>query len=495
MNPRDVFGRLHVPVVTVEQAVAHDRTAREIHDISEAVLMANAGRALALVTHALTPAGRIVGVAGPGHNGGDTRIAIMTLRSWGRDAVLRRADENAEDARIDLAGAAVILDGLIGTGAEGPPRGNVAQWIRAINEADRPVIAVDLPSGTNATTGAVYDNAVNAVATVSFGFPKLGLLQHPARGKCGRLIVADIGFPEVESSEFQLITPQWAARHFPRRPPTANKGTSGRLLLLAGSIGMAGAAVLAGSAAVRSGAGLVRIMSSEENREILQRTVPEATFANRDQIDAVESMTTIVAGPGMGATDETRALIAAVRRKLSAAPMVLDADGLNVFAGDLPGLKHIAEERPLLITPHLRELARLSGRALDEIKRDPIAAAKEVSARTGAVVLLKGQPSAVIAGSDPTLINTTGSSDVGVAGMGDQLAGTIGAMVAAGLDVRTAAAVGLFFAGRAADLADMGRALGPQDVTAHLAAAFANPGAQTSITNLAFITFDQPAPR
>jgi ADP-dependent NAD(P)H-hydrate dehydratase / NAD(P)H-hydrate epimerase len=493
VNTRDVFGREAVPVVTAAEATEHDRVAQDDFDIPERALMENAGRALALITNSLYPTGVIAGVAGSGHNGGDTMIALQALRAWGRDVELISAADPDDDLQLTLASASVILDGLLGTGATGAPRERTALLIRAINAADKPVIAVDLPSGTNPDTGAVYDDVVTAAVTVCFGFPKIGLLLQPARAQCGRLVAVEIGFPPLLHPRAQLITSEWAARHFPTRPPNANKGTSGRLLLVAGSAGMAGAAVIAGNAAVRSGAGLVRIVSARDNREIVQKGVPEATFFERESAVDAPGTTAIVAGPGMGATDDTRSLLLRLFEQLPGVPALLDADALNVFAGDVDALERIARERPLLVTPHPKEMSRLSGDNVERITADPMMSAHALAGRTGAQVLLKGQPSLVASKDAPLLINTVGSSDTGVAGMGDQLAGVIGAFMAAGLAVRTAAALGLYYGGRAADLAALGRALTPTDVTAHLARAFADPGPRSSALGYPFITFDQPA--
>ena len=490
MNTRDVFGREIVPVVSAAEAAVHDRFAQDQCVIPERVLMENAGRALAQITHALYPAGTIVGVAGSGHNGGDTLIALQALQAWGRSVqIVRVGDAFSDDV---LAGATVILDGILGTGAHGAPRGAAAEAIRALKKFDTPIIAVDLPSGIDADSGAVYDDALRATATVTFGFPKIGLLFHPARAHCGRIIAVDIGFPEIADYNAQLITNMWAAAHFPKRPPTANKGTSGRLLIVAGSKGMAGAAVFAGGAAVHCGAGLVRIASAAENREIIQKSVPEATFFERDGTIDYNGVNAVVAGPGLGNDDATRALLADVLAQTPGVPTLLDADALNVFAGDVDAIAAIAAARPLLITPHPKEMSRLIDEKLATVTNDPRAIATRVAERTGAAVLLKGQPSIVAQRGAPLLINTVGSSDFAVAGMGDQLSGVTGAMLAAGLDVRTAAGVALYFGGRAGDLANLGRSLTPLDVTNNMARAFAQPGPFASSLGLPFITFDQP---
>ena len=509
MNTRDVFGRETVPVVTVAEAVTHDRYAQQQFAIPERALMENAGRALAAIIHTLYSTGTVVGVAGSGHNGGDTIIALRTLAAWGRDTALINASSRALDRQLlggydvpeiadgdverNLAMASVIVDGVLGTGARGAPRDNAKLAINRINAAARPVIAVDLPSGVDAESGVIYDDAISATTTVAFGAAKRALLFQPARDRCGRLMVADIGFPPFESMSGQMITPGWASARFPVRPANANKGTSGRLLLLVGSKGMAGAAVIAAGAAVRSGAGLVRIASAQENREIIQKTVPEATFFDRDGTIDFGGITALVAGPGIGASDSTRTLLASVLARTAGIPTLLDADALNLFANNLDELTELAQARPLVITPHPKEMSRLTGHEVNDIVTAPWQHALDLAAQTGATVLLKGQPSIVAARERPMLFNAVGSSDFAVAGMGDQLAGVIGAMLAAGLDAMDAAGVGLYYSGRAGDIANLGRSLTPTDVTDHLARAFANPGATASSLGLPFITFDQPA--
>ncbi|HSL70415.1 MAG TPA: NAD(P)H-hydrate epimerase, partial [Longimicrobiales bacterium] len=317
---RSVYGQEEIFALTADQAVAWDRVAREQHGISERLLMENAGRAVAAVVNKLFPRGRILALVGSGHNGGDALIAARILHTGDRDVAwlpasarvpaldvlegvdVPRIGANDEEA---LRTADIIIDGVLGTGARGAPRDSVAAIIRAANAQTHATVAVDLPSGVDASTGAVPGDAIRARATVTFGAAKVGLLLHPARAHCGRLIVAEIGFPPLTDQPVaQLITPEWAWRRLPRRAPNAHKGSSGRVLLLVGSCGMAGAAVIAGRAAVRSGAGLVRIASAAENRLILQSTVPEATFFDRDQDLPFDGVHALVAGCGLG-TDRT----------------------------------------------------------------------------------------------------------------------------------------------------------------------------------------------
>lgn len=506
-----VFGRLHVPLPTAAQAAEADRAAHDRFDVPGRVLMESAGRAAALILQRLYPRGRIVGVAGSGHNGADLLVMLRALHTWGRDVALIAVGSSPPDAtllhgtRLDiiaadnageaLSHADVIVDGMLGTGAQGPPRGRMVDWIRRINDLATPVLALDLPTGVDATTGSAADNTVRADATVTFGWPKLGLLLHPAREHCGRVIAVEIGFPEgCVRSHAHLITPAFVASHLQPRAASAHKGTAGRLLVLAGDEGMAGAAAIAARAAMRAGAGLLRIASPAANRVILQTLAPEATFLDRARLSEadLEPMHALVAGPGLGTSDEPRASLAFVLDRMRGRPTLLDADALNIHADHPGALRELAAARPLVITPHARELSRITRASLEAILDDMPGAARAAAREFDCVVLLKSQPSLIALPDGTLLVNAVGSSDTATAGMGDQLAGVIGAFLAGGYDPQMAAAVGLFLSGRAADLAGLARSLTPDDVSDHLALAIAEPGLPASPLDLPFVTFDQP---
>jgi ADP-dependent NAD(P)H-hydrate dehydratase / NAD(P)H-hydrate epimerase len=507
---RAVYGRDGVWLPTGAQAAAFDRAAQE--SVAEPVLMENAGRAAALVLQRFQPRGRILGFAGSGHNGGDLLVMLRTLRAWGRDVTILTTGSREPDLSL-LHGhdidvhrfsdyprhitADVLIDGILGTGSEGPPRAETAAAIRVMNAMGRPIVALDLPSGIDANTGKVPGDVVHAACTVTFGWPKLGLLLFPAREHCGRIVAVEIGFPPVTDGDFtaEAITPGWAVKRMPVRPADAHKGTSGRLLILAGQSGMAGAAALTTRAAVRSGAGLVRIVSDTANRTVLQLAIPEAIFTDREAMTAEDIMnaTAIVAGPGLGRSADARASLGMIFEHGSGIPTLLDADALNMLASEHDVLQRAAANRPLLITPHPKELARLMGGTLESVIADRVAAARDAARTLGCAVLLKGQPSLIAATDGGLLVNMVATSDVAVAGMGDQLAGVIGGFMAAGVEPMEAAGLGLFYAGRAARLAQRGRSLSPSDVSDTLSAAFADPGPSMSSLRLPFITFDQPA--
>lgn len=505
-----VFGRGRAWLLTAAQARAADERAFEHHGIAGRVLMENAGRAAALVLSRLFPHARVAVLAGGGNNGGDAVVLARTLLAWGREAVLVPAAATPPATlhhgwEVPLAGpeaiasADVVVDGLLGTGSRGAPRGPVLDLIRTVNDAGRPVLSLDVPSGVDATTGRIEGESIAAFATVTFGWAKTGLLLHPGRGRCGRLIVVDIGFPPLTEEEVdgELITSGRTLPKLPQRRANAHKGDSGRLLVLAGRPGMAGAAAIAARAATRTGAGLVRVASSPENRVILQTLVPEATFLDYGAIPTSElsAIDAVLAGPGLGTEESARAALRSALDGTAGRPALFDADALNLFAGDGARLTDIARSRPLVITPHPAEMARLLGCTTDDVTTDAPAAAREAAQRFGCTVLLKGQPSLVAERGWPLLVNAGGSSDTAAGGMGDQLAGVIGALLAAGLEPREAAAAGLFLSSRAAEIAARGRSLGPDDVTAHLHAAFADPGPSESPLELPFVTFDQPARR
>jgi ADP-dependent NAD(P)H-hydrate dehydratase / NAD(P)H-hydrate epimerase len=508
---RDVYGRADVAAVLPAQAAELDRAARERDNIPERVLMENAGRAAALVLDRLFPRGPVVAIAGSGHNGGDAAVVARTLLAWGRPVRIFAAGaapppalshgfpldfEDPAGLAEAAANAAVLVDGLLGTGARGAPRPPASVLIDLVNASGRPVLALDLPSGVDAGTGRVEARAIRATATVTFGWPKTGLMFHPARDYCGRLIVVEIGFPPFEPAAdgARLLTPEWAAARLVPRPPDAHKGISGRLLILAGTEGMAGAAVIAARSAQRAGAGLVRMASAASNRIVLQSAVPEAIFIDRAGLDGddLQSIRALLAGPGIGTDAGALHALEQAIALTPGRPAAFDADALNLFAREPDRLVGIARERPTVITPHPAELARLSGASIEDVTADPMRAARETASRFGCVVLLKGQPSVIASPAEPLLINTSGSSDVAAGGMGDQLSGAVGAMLAAGLEPRVAAGVALYFCGRAADLAGLGRGLSPEDVSACLPAAFADPGARSSSVRFPFVTFDQP---
>jgi NAD(P)H-hydrate epimerase len=500
------FARDTVPVLTSDEMRAWDRAATLVHGVPEAVLMESAGRAAAAVVHRLHPCGRVLVACGSGNNGGDGMVVARTLRAWGREVrVLAAGSRPPDDAlrhgwEVETVGvdaldsavaqAGVLVDALLGTGSAGAPRDPYGRVIRAMNGAGKPVVALDGPSGLDFTTGTTAGDAVAAEVTVTFGAPKRGLLLFPGRQRCGRIVCVEIGFNPLEAGfGAQLITPAWAASHLPPVPPNAHKGQLGRVVIVAGRPGMAGASVLAGMGALRAGAGMAVLVAPDANRQIIQTAIPEALYEDRDTVDGdvFAKADAIVAGPGMG----TAAAALALLRKIASAadcPLLLDADATTLLAQN-PALRDDIRQ-PLLLTPHPGEASRLLGRPAKEITADPFAAASELAERYRCAVLLKGAPSLVASADAPTLVSVAGTSGIATGGMGDTLSGVTGALLALCRDPRTAAGLGLWHCGRAAELAGRGRGLLPRDVAEHVPDALLEAHADESELGVAGVTLD-----
>lgn len=454
---------------TAEEMGDLDREAVASGVTTERTLIEAAGREVARRVQAHWPDGPVVAVAGRGHNGADALVALRTLRAWGRDvrAVLASARPPDPDVLIgcdiplrtpdDLAeacvGASVILDGVLGTGVKGAPREPQASLIQTLNRFDVPVAAVDGPSGADFSTGAVAGECVRASLTVSLGWPNVGLLRHPAREYCGRIECVEIGFPPP-SAPFgaRAITGRWVARTLIDREATAHKGRAGYLVLLAGQSGMAGAAVLGARAALRGGVGILKVVGDPANREIVQRSCPGAIYvsweSHHDMAGAVDWSGALAVGPGLGRSDR-RELVEQVLGSRGSRPVVVDADGLSVFADDMDRLAGLLRTSDV-VTPHPGELAVLTGSPLEEILADPPAAASAAAEALGCAVLLKGAPSWIAETGQPLRVSTTGGPAVASGGTGDVVTGLIGAYLAAGMSGADAAAAALWLTGVAA---------------------------------------------
>jgi NAD(P)H-hydrate epimerase len=505
-RPPAFFGLEAVPVLTADEMRAWDRAAIDAHGVPEPVLMESAGRAAASVIHRLHPAGRVLVACGSGNNGGDGMVVARTLRAWGRSVrVLAAGSKPPADAlrhgwevetvgvdALDssLAWAGVLVDALLGTGSTGAPREPYGRVIRAMNGAGKPVVALDGPSGVDFTTGQVSGDAVAAEVTVTFGAPKRGLLLFPGRERCGRIVCVEIGFSPLEAGfGAQLITPAWASTHLPPVPPNAHKGQLGRVVIVAGRPGMAGASVLAGMGALRAGAGMAVLVAPDANRQIIQTAIPEALYEDRDSVDGdvFAKADAIVAGPGMGMDDPALALL----RKIAASaecPLLLDADATTLLATH-PALRGEIRQ-PLLLTPHPGEASRLLGRPTKEITADPFAASADLAEKYRCTVLLKGAPSLVATPGEPVLVSVGGHSGIATGGMGDTLSGVTGALLALCRDPRVAAGLGLWYCGRAAEIAGLGRGLLPRDVAEHVPDAMLEELADRSDRGIPEVTLD-----
>jgi NAD(P)H-hydrate epimerase len=345
------------------------------------------------------------------------------------------------------------------------PEGEEAAAIGALNAADVPVVAVDLPSGVDGATGAIVGDAVAADLTVTFGAAKLGAVLMPGAELAGAVRVVDIGFPDdlVVAAAF-LTEPTDVVAVLPRRDADTHKRASGVLLVVAGSRSMTGAPRLIAEAAGRVGAGLIEVAAPVSALAAIQAETTEAVFLPLPETDdgavspaavelvleALERSDALAIGPGLTAQEET---VAAVRSIVAASPVpsVLDADALNAFAGRAAELA--ARRAPLVLTPHLGEFGRLTGLSAADVEADRATHVRALAAETDAVALLKGSRT-VIAEPDGRLrINPTGSAVLATAGSGDVLTGAIGALLARGVAAADAAAAGAFLHGLAGALA------------------------------------------
>jgi hydroxyethylthiazole kinase-like uncharacterized protein yjeF len=456
------------------------------------VLMEQAASAVTeVVSERFAGAARVVIACGFGNNGGDGLAVARQLRCRGFDVeVLLLAEESAlgGDAgaqlglarsfgvpitlcagddlaplRKALANAGVIVDALFGTGLDRPLAGRWVEAVEAINGAGAPVVAVDVPSGLSGSLASPPGPAVEADITVTFAAPKLAHVLPPACYRCGEVAVGDIGIPPwvIEPlGGIAVLEAEDVAAWLPRRAIDAHKGQFGRLLVVAGREGRAGAAALAARAAVTLGAGLVTVASARPAVAPIQSLVPEAMVdplptGPDGAVDgtgieqSLEGATALAVGPGLGLGDGPRRLLAAVLKKWQG-PLLLDADALTLLAGSLESL--CGRRGPTVLTPHPGELARLLGVSTADIVEDRLGAARRAAEQSGAIVLAKGART-IIAGGARTLVNPTGSPGLASGGAGDVLTGAIAALMAQGLDGEAAAAVGAWLHGRAAELA------------------------------------------
>lgn len=513
-------------VADAEQMRNLDRIAIEEFGIPGVVLMENAGAATvrAMARRFGDLSGRVVWIfVGPGNNGGDGLVVARHLQQLGSRPLVFLLVEPAAlkgDAAINWAivekmpipcrrlasaeellelesgsgGAAILVDAIFGTGLQRPLTGIYAAAVRLLNRSGRPVVAVDLPSGLDSDSGKILGVGVQATLTVCFGLVKPGLLLHPGAGLVGSLEIVDIGLPSQLPEELglrlELLEKEKLASSLPARPALAHKGSFGHLLLLAGSRGKTGAALLCGQGAIRAGVGLLTFAVPCDLHLVFELGLPEAMTVTLPQSQfcpvladeptvtgALAGKQAMVVGPGLGTASGTATLVQNLYRQV-AVPMVIDADGLNHLAAVRETLSPPPAAR--VLTPHPGEMARLTGESTEAIQANRLAAATGLAKRLGAVVVLKGAGS-VIAGPDGRLaINPTGNPGMATGGMGDVLAGVIGSLLAQGLPAWEAACLGVFVHGLAADrlVAKSGARFGflASEVAGELPAAFSELG-------------------
>ena len=469
-------------IVDAAQMRNIDRRATERFAIPSIVLMENAATAVVDAIFAHYPdCDRVAIICGVGANGGDGFAVARHLENRGVVPVILIAGERAkysgdaltnlticerlgipmydvtspiDEALVHAADADVIVDAIFGTGLNRAPEGIHAELIRAIAELRRPVIAVDLPSGANASSPVPFDPCVNAEVTVTFAAPKLCHVFEPAASYCGEVIVADISIPEAaiedENVTLALITPRDVQPLIAPRLSSTHKGTYGHLGVIAGSPGRSGAAVMCARGAIRTGVGLVTVMTDGETAKLVHAGAIEAMTVSGDDISTfIEKKSAVLIGPGLADDDASyarvRDLVAAIEL-----PMIIDASALNAFASRASELN--PHKRPRVITPHPGELARLLGKTTSEINDDRIGAARDAARITNCVAVLKGYQTLIADPAGQVRVNPTGNPGMASGGMGDVLAGIIGAFLARDVDPFEAACCGVYLHGLAGDI-------------------------------------------
>lgn len=510
-----------LPVLSPEATRELDRRAEEL-GVPALLLMESAGRGAAeeIRRWLLDLSGRrILAVAGKGGNGGDALCALRFLGLWGaevRAVVLGEPQgpaatefqafrasfperawllEGEKDLRFleeGLSWAEVVVDGILGVGSKGPAQGMARLAIELLRDFPGLIVAIDLPSGLRGESGRIPGPAVRAHLTLAMGALKPCHLLPPAAELCGEVRVVEVAYPpgawEDIRAEARVLTQESCAALLPRRPRFGHKGTFGRVLVVAGAVGMAGAAALCAEGALRAGAGLVHVLTPEPVFPVVAGLVPEALVhpgpagpdgafapeAAEEALRLAANMDVVVAGPGLGRTPGPAEVVRALLTEKTPR-LVLDADALFALAQD-PKILH-RKHGELILTPHPGEFSRLVGVPAEEVIPDKIRWAREKALEWQSVVVLKGPPTAIAGPEGEVLLNTTGNTALAHGGSGDVLAGIIAGLWAGGMAPRDAAALGVFVHGRAAEVLCLDhspRSVLPGDLFAALAQVFLN---------------------
>jgi hydroxyethylthiazole kinase-like uncharacterized protein yjeF len=467
------------PLFEAAEMRAVDAWAIEEQGVASLDLMERAGAGLARLAPRVVGSGPVRIVIGKGNNGGDGLVTARLLRGDGHEVdVLSVAplDDLRGDALVNLerlpgeapqpfvaehlAGSGVIVDALLGTGFAGVAREPVAGAIASINTAGAPVVACDVPSGVDASTGEIEGEAVRAVATATFHGSKIGLHVEPGRTHAGDVEVVEIGVPRGSPTARSAgLIAERVLELYPRRQRSGSKFDSGVVVVVGGSAGLTGAPTMAARSASRAGAGYVQVAVPESAQaaidmrllEQMSRGLPEHDGAHSPAgVPLVEEMAeragAVVLGPGLG-RDEGAAEFARTVAARVATPLLIDADGLNAHAERLELLRR--RTAPTVLTPHEGELGRLLGLGSEEIKAQRLDRAREAAELSGAVVLLKGDDTIVAAPGGPVAVSPGATPALATAGTGDVLSGLVGALLAKGLPAFEAAALGTLAHARA----------------------------------------------
>lgn len=485
----------------------------------ELILMETAGRSVAARAYSRWQdmiEGEIVILVGGGNNGGDGLVAARYLNSWGaavRVIMLKSPSElsgvNKQNYRMCelnnvnftyleeqnedrpekiIANSGLIIDAILGTGLTGDVRGKAVDIIQMANGANSPILAVDIPSGINATTGEVLGTAIKADLTVTMQNAKIGHELYPGRFYRGELMITDLGFPaeaykEINPGHFRL-TDREALQLLPERSETGHKGTFGRVLVIAGSKEMPGAAILTAVSCMKAGAGLVQLAVPEEITSSISSKAPEIVLLPLEADDgqlgpdnlpelknAADKADIIAVGPGLGQGEAVQKLMEGLMNQ-SSLPMIIDADGIN----NLPDLEKVQNySQELILTPHPGEMGRILDKTASEIVDNRVQIARDFAREKGVVLVLKGADTLTALPAGEIFVNPTGNEGMGTAGSGDVLTGLAAGLWAQNLSGEKAACLANYLHGRAGDLAKedkSGYALTSGDLLEYLGRAF-----------------------
>lgn len=458
-------------IYTNQEAKAIDRHAIETVGMSGLVLMEKAAMSVAAIFSAREKKeARVLAVCGIGNNGGDAIAVARILHEMGYQSAItvigeteRMTKETAKQLEIAVGCQVpvlslssiceedfeVIIDGIFGIGLARNVEGIYEKVIEDMNASGASIYALDIPSGIHGTTGAVMNKAVRADLTVTFGVNKLGLVLYPGCEYAGEVFVTDIGFPKssvqsVKSSVYHYEQTD-LQQFLPCRPARSHKGSFGKVLVVAGSEKMSGACYLAAKAAYRVGAGLVRVVSSADNREILLSSLPEMLFSTRDELaEGVDWADVVIIGPGIGLTEEAEEMVRYVVEN-APVPTVIDGDGIRLLNTCTESLTD-----NFVLTPHVKEMSYLTGMSITELQQDIVVTTVDSARQWGCIMAQKDARTVVSDGLE-SYINVCGNSGMATGGSGDVLAGVIGGLLGQGMEPFAAAKLGVYLHGLAGD--------------------------------------------
>lgn len=459
-------------IVTKQEMQAIDLYSIEKMGIPAEVLMERAALEVVRVVEEInTLKGRILVVVESGNNGGDGLAAARILLERGYPVDIYYIGGIKKQSKqfqlqmnilhnlgvrlrksIPHKEYAVIVDGIFGVGLSKKVDGIQKKIIEQLNQMEGKKVAIDIPSGLDASSGEILGVAFRADYTVTFGLKKLGMYFFDGIDYCGKIICSNVGFPQKAISQ---VKPQIYAYdesdmvRLPKRMNNSNKGTYGRVAVIAGSKNMSGAAFLCGKAAYSTGVGLVKIYTHENNRMVIQSQLPEAVMMTYHDYegalscveDAMKWATVIVVGPGLGIDSTSERMLYELIMSAEV-PLVLDADALNILSNNMELLE--ASSAQMIITPHMKEMSRLIGKSVSEIVENRFDIAKKFAKKSGVTLVLKDAKSIVTNGGEQLYINLEGNNGMSTGGSGDVLAGIIAGMLAGGLSLVEAAKMGTY---------------------------------------------------